>query len=493
MNSKSDDYYLQIEKRQKKQPSPTPVQHHSSYRQLASALHRYGKAFHLNRQDLSTAFEQAKRNSFVDALNATSYTSMSQLDSINEHYSWLTFKNKRYEMAAKAWALADSLYPNGKDVIAHAGKVVGTSYAKEAGLDGDYFNGFVNEMLQRQFAKLKVVSTSTTASTSEEFERWKKSAYTAGIVKTDGSLQFLVYGEIRNDSKFDFPVAMRVCSKVCQVQKIESGGMLGGLINVLGALANAPTQNVETLGTITSKEFLIPCALSGQTMPYAILIELEDTVLHATNGGVNLMDLLKVSSQIVLDNPTVKMEISDKDPTRQQLAEQSAWLKMAVNGLPETKTIDLFRNQEYKQSTWDAEWERILRYSAFHSYSSSRRIYDNWDYYDEYDEDWEDLRHPTVMYTCRVRLLHKDGRPISASTIHAEWDEGGGWFQNHGKGEFKVDNKGYAVISWPKEEGDRVNYISFNESILPNWERLENLELRNGNFYRLNVDALKNK
>ena len=237
----------------------------------------FGKTFYLNQSDLSKANDVVKRNYYAGVRDMANYTNMNQLDSFNEKYSWLTFKNKKLEIASKAWALADQLYSKGKDVIAQAGKVVGKSYSRKAGLDGDYFNGFVNDMLKQQFTKVKVLSTKTLSSTSEEFERWKKSAYAAGLVKTDGKLQYLVYGEVKNESKYDFPVMMRVFSKVVQVQKIENGNLLGGVLNFLGAIAGAPTQHSELLGTLASKEFIIPCAISGQTMPYAILIEFEDT------------------------------------------------------------------------------------------------------------------------------------------------------------------------------------------------------------------------
>ena len=224
--------------------------------------------------------------------------------------------------------------------------------------------------------------------------------------KINNTLETLVskYGELKNESKFDFPVVMRVFSSVSQIQKIENGGLLGGVINILGALANAPTEHVEVLGTLASKEYIIPCAMSGQTMPYAILIEFEDKVFNGVSGGVNLLDLMKVSSQIVLNNPTVKMDICDKNPTREQLSEQNAWLKMAINGLPQAKTIDWFRNQEYKQSTWDAEWSRILRESKNRSYSSTIKNEEKDNYSDDNSEeeltpeDEDDNKTETLLY-----------------------------------------------------------------------------------------------
>ncbi len=353
-------------------------------RALANA---YGPVFNLSQSDLSKASDGIKKNYYIGLRDMTNYANMKQLDSFNEKYSWLTFKNKRREIVSKAWALADRLYPKGKDVIAQAGSIVGKAYAKKVGLDGGYFNGFVNDMLKQQFTNVKVLSTKTLSSTSEDFERWKKATYTAGVVKTSGNLQFLVYGEVKNESKFDFPVSMRVHSNVVQVQKIESENIGGMVLNVLGALTGAPTQHTELLGSLSSKEFIIPCAISGQTMPYAILIEFEDKVFNGYSAGMNVLDLVKVSSQIKLQDVNVKVEMNDKNATDQQLKEQNEWLKMAINGLPDAKIIDWWRNKEYKQETWDAEWSRILRESKNRTYSSNSTSRDRDEDNDDDDEE----------------------------------------------------------------------------------------------------------
>ena len=372
------------------EPKPDDV------RSMSSA---YGSAFYLKQTDFSKANDNVKKNYYIGLRDMTNYTNMNQLNDFNEKYSWLTFKNKKREIASKTWELADHLYPKGKDVIAQAGKIVGKAYARKAGLDGEYFNGFVNDMLKQQFTNVKVLSTQTISSTSKDFERWKNASYTAGVVRTAGNLQFLVYGEVRNESKYDFPVMMRAFSKVVQVQKIESENIGGLVLNVLGALAGAPTQHSELLGTLSSKEFIIPCAISGQTMPYAILIEFEDKVFNGYSAGMNVLDLVKVSSQIQLQDVNVKVEMSDKNATDQQLKEQDEWLKMAINGLPDAKIIDWWRNKEYKQETWDAEWARILRESKNRTYSSNSTSRDDEDDVEDEDVDIESITMSDFSYT----------------------------------------------------------------------------------------------
>ena len=462
----------------------------SDVRKLTAA---FGNAANLSQSDLSSASDLIRKNYYIGMRDMNSYSSMSQLDDFNEKYSWLTFEDKKHELAVKAWTLADQLYAKGTDVISHAGLVVGKSYARKVGLDGSYFNTFVNDMLQQQFDKISVASIKVLSSASEEFERWKKSIYSAGLVQPKGNLQFLVFGEVKNDSKFDIPISLDVCADLCRVVKLENGGLVGGVMNFLGKLAGVPMENTQTLCTVEAKGFIIPCALGGQSMPYAVLVEIGEKLVKSTTGVVNIADIFKASSQLIFQNPTVNVYKCDKEATQEQLEVQNAWLEMAKNGLPDAKFYDIFRNQEYKQSTWDKEFAEIMSMpssSSYSSSSSSRRNDDSSDRNNDSHEKEETKSSPTKMYTCTVRLLHKDGSPINCNRIHAEWDEGGALFQNHGKGDFKVDNKGYANISWPADEGDRVNFISFNESILPDWVKLENLELKDGNFYELNVDAL---
>ena len=457
------------------EPKPDDV------RSMSSA---YGSAFYLKQADFSKVNDNVKKNYYIGLRDMTNYSNMNQLDSFNEKYSWLTFKNKKREIVSNAWTLADQLYPKGKDVIAQAGKIVGKAYARKAGLDGEYFNGFVNDMLKQQFTNVKVLSTQTISSTSDEFERWKSAAYAAGIVKTDGKLQYLVYGEVKNESKYDFPVMMRVHSKVVQVQKIESGNIVGGVLNFLGALTGAPTQNVELLGTLSSKDFIIPCAISGQTMPYAILIEFEDKVFNGYSAGVNFMDLVKVSSQIALKDVNVNVEMCDKDATDQQLKEQNEWLKMAINGLPQAKTIDWFRNKEYKQDTWDAEWSRILRESKNRTYSSNSTSRDRDDEEDE-DAD-EDSSSSKDKYSCNVHIVFSDGDELYEGKITVYFKG----FLNTASKSFYTDKHGYATLTWSDSEGDEIDaiYVHFN-ALLNDQHTKEGLSLKDGGTYTICVDC----
>lgn len=450
-------------------------------RKMANA---FGSSINLSQADLQGAPDAIRRNYFVGMRDINDYRNMNQLDKFNEQYSWLTFKNKKNELMKKSWELADKLYPKGKDVIAQAGALTKKSYAKKAGVTTRDFQIFTANMLKQEFSKIKVLSTNQLSSKSDEFERWKKSAYSAGLVKTDDNAQYLVYGEVTNESKFDIPVALRATGTLAEVKKIENGGLLGTAIGILGALTGTSTQQKSTIGTLSSTEYIIPCAMAGQTMPYAILIEFDTRRINVTQGGVNLMDLVKVSTQLELENTTVYAKIADRDATREQLTEQDKWLKMAINGLPNAKTIDWFRNQDYKQSTWDAEWSRILSQPSTSSSSSNSSKNKDDDETDEVEEQEE-------MYSCTATLFWENNKKVKNQKIHVIW-ESFAFFKDK---VFYTDDEGKVVISWPTTYPEKIKgmYIYASGPGLEPTHEINNLDWENGGIYNLNIDLMNSK
>jgi len=356
----------------------------------------YGKTFNLTQTDLSRASDKIRENYYIGIRDMGTYKNMSQLDAFNNKYAWLTFKNKKRELANKAWKLANSLYPKGRDVIAQAGKIVTQSYAKKAGLDGNYFNGFVNDMLKEEIKNVSIVSTEWQSSTSEEYERWKKSIYAAGIVKKEGGLQFLIYGQVKNPTKFDMPVELIVTADCIYKVSIVDEGLIGKGLNFLGKLTGTPMPE-KNIGRLTITDYTMPSLMAGQTMPYAILLAIGEEQTGVREAGINFADLFKATSEVRLNNIQITPVITDRKPTKEQLTKQNEWLKMAVNGMPNVKAVDWFRNQEYHQSSWDAEWARILRESKNRSYSSSyssrEKDVDNDDDKEEEEEEEEEKEY----------------------------------------------------------------------------------------------------
>ena len=453
----------------------------SDVRKMATA---FGSSINLSQSDLSKASDAVRRNYFVGMRDINDFKNMKQLDTFNEQYSWLMFKDKKNELMKKSWELAYKLYPKGKDVLTQAGALIEKGYAKKAGVTASDFQLYAADMLKQEFTKIKVLSTKQLSSKSDDFERWKKSAYSAGLVKTDDNMQYLVYGEITNESKFDIPVVLHATGVLAEVNKIEQGGLLGTAIGILGALTGTPTQQKNQIGTLSSAEYIIPSVMAGQTMPYAILIELDTKRINVTQGGLNLMDLVKVSSQLELENTTVHVGIADHDATPEQLTEQDKWLKMAINGLPNAKTIDWFRNQDYKQSTWDEEWSRILSQPS-KSTSSSESSKKNDD-----DED-EEVEEAEEMYSCTATLYYGDNRKLKNQKIHVEWES----FAFYESKVFYTDDNGRVVISWPTYYPEKIRsmYIYANGPGFEPTHQINNLNWENGGIYNLNIDLANSK
>jgi len=163
---------------------------------------------------------------------------------------------------------------------------------------------------------------------------------------------------------------------------------------------------------------------------------------------------------------------------------------MAINGLPQAKTIDWFRNQEYKQSTWDAEWSRILRESKNRSYSSTIKNEEKDNYSDDNSEeeltpeDEDDNKTETILYTCRIKLYYKDNSPVCLENVEVTFDSDA-WKK------VRTDEDGNLIVQWNKDYGKRIVGLSFVKGVIYTTPySIKNLSIEDGESCNLNVDAL---
>ncbi len=97
------------------------------------------------------------------------------------------------------------------------------------------------------------------------------------------------------------------------------------------------------------------------------------------------------------------------------------------------------------------------------------------------------------MYTCRVQIYFDSGQVLDEHKIYVYWTKGG-FFSTEHEGIFYTDKKGWATISWPKDEADEIKDIYFSTGFLFSMQyELTNLGLKDGNTYRLNADSFMNE
>lgn len=319
----------------------------------------YGKTFDLSPQILRRATDDIRRNYYLGVRDIQDINSLSALDTFEKKYDWLLFEGKKNIILQNAWEQGDKLYTNGNDVIALMTTLPQKSYAQKALLMGSEIQSLVMNQLQQYIKEFKADSVHCISSKSEEFERWKTSAYSAGMVALDDTLQFLIYGNMQNNSKYDIPVMVMAHGNLIAVMKVESEGFLGTAINLLGAITGVGTSRRELVAQVNTDVYTFPCLRAHSKEPFAILVRIDSKLLKNNNMGLNILDMMKVTNTMVFENITMSSALAKESPTQERLDKQQQWLKYVATGLPEARTYDIYRSKELRQNEWDEEWRRL--------------------------------------------------------------------------------------------------------------------------------------
>ena len=352
---------------------------------------------------------------------------------------------------------------SGKEVLDALGQV-----AHKVGLRAETVKSYVEKKVAETMQdQLKVISVNTANSTSSEFERWKNAAYTAGVVVDDSSFKVLVYGEVKNNSKFDVPVGVSMSGELYRITKLENS-LLGGLVSGLASLAGVSPETRELITALNVHGFTIPILPAGKTYPYAILVDFGGTQLEGATkrGGVNIGDLIKTSSDVQLANVNVHAAFNTEKVSEEQIKKQNEWLLLAQNGLPEANFKDFFRNESLNQNEWDRQWSEILASTPSPSSNSNT------------SKPQEELE------SCTLHLFFDDGDDCVGEIGVKENGFWSSWSDY-----FKSNDEGIYTIYWPKEK-----YIDeFVITVLMNFlvhdsYTLKPIRLKNGGYYEINVN-----
>jgi len=474
---------------------------------LTSMAKAYGKDFTLSASDLSGAATSVKKNYYNGMARISGFRDMAQLNRFNDEYRWLTYPNKRDDVLETAWNVAQRIGRKGTDVITQLGTVVGTRTARDVGIDASVLRSFVDNKLKDIVKdQVKIVSVKVISSTSDEFQRWKKAQYAGGLVALT-ELSYLVYGELRNDSKFDLPLSISVGGDIFQNVQIEKTG-LGSYLSRMGSLLGVGGDfgDKRQIGHLTASNFSIPVLKSGEKGIYAALAVLSEKNMKELNrkgmgaGGGNFGDFIKMSSSLTFENPSVELKLSDHLPTSAEIKQQNELQALAKNGLPGSTLIDYARNIQYRQDTWDRRWEEIKRRAAENSASSgsssssssSSRSSDS----SSSTSYSEKLPEGMNMHSCRVQIYFKDGAEAGDTLydhkITAYWGSKA-LFGTLYHADFETDGNGWVTISWPADEGDEIIEIFFVKGFYRDGYSIQPLHLKPGSTHRINADSYINK
>jgi len=331
----------------------------------------YGNSSKLTSKDpIVSASERTKTNFMRSMYNQARPKDEYDMYAFYSKYTWLNYPEKAEDAMNHLWDFATKSQnsSDGDYLVWMIKSLPDMPENKELklGITSSRANKFVDDKLRAEMSRVTIQSPQIISSTSDEWDNWLKSEYTAGLVKQEGRRQFLLYGTVTNNSNFSLPLEIQ--GKASLMYKAEAKGS-GFVSNLLAALANSQ-QKEKQIGHRT-EYFYIPYMKPHSTSVYAILLDFGSGEI---NTGINVMDWMKIYSSTYIKNQSVSVDYSTKTVTNDILQKQDDWQKFAQGGLPQATMTDLWRNEKVQESEWKKKKAERDRKRAATYQPHSRRI-----------------------------------------------------------------------------------------------------------------------
>ena len=336
----------------------------------------YGMDFYLNVNDpIASASNETRTNYFRSLYNYAAPENIESAQDFYIQYGWLDYNGKVDDLLDNYWEILSKDPTVSGDVQAYCIRDLfpKMDIYKSWGLDKAKADAYVTRKLQQEFRYITVSSPTVTSSTSEEWEQWKNSAYTAGIVTQKGHRQFLLYGTVTNNSDYSLPVKVNAFSDLFIKEEAQ--------VSLFGIKATiSKSGQKEKLLSKASEVFYIPSMAPHSTSIYAILLDFGE---GSNNAGLNFADFAKYYQQIYLKNTRAVAEYGTENVSTVQIDKQNEWQMFAKNGLPSNQLTDLWRGEQVQESVWQdrhieklrRQAERRARAAAYSTYSGSSGSY----------------------------------------------------------------------------------------------------------------------
>jgi hypothetical protein len=316
----------------------------------ANLYKTYGNEIFLAASDLTDASNNIKKNYYYAMYAYFEINTVSKFDRFNTQYAWLTYPDKKTDILSIYWDMLDNSYSSGMSVINGFKDILANpaySLLKITSID---IKNVMENKLKKEIQKVDILSPKHLASYNKEWEKWKQSDYTAGLVSVSGQIQFLIYGELENKSKFDLPIEVAAEGTLIKTQNFKGLGWVSDVLNTVNP------NKMTVIGKATHSCFY-PVVPSKEKILFAVLLDFGKDVAKL---GINVLDIIKASEELSLGEIIIGLNFNSTVPSRSQLQKQSQWLQFAHTGLPSTKLVDFFRGEEFRQDIWDIRHEEYL-------------------------------------------------------------------------------------------------------------------------------------
>ncbi|MDR0603119.1 MAG: hypothetical protein LBG80_02300 [Bacteroidales bacterium] len=314
----------------------------------------FGNDIYLTKSDFANVSDNVKQNYYYGMYELSNPGTVDKFDEFNAQYSWLSYSYKKNDMLSFYWDIVNRSYSSGMIVIEQFKEILANPVYENLTITDVDIKSIMEEKFKEEATKnIFIRSKHIIGSQNKEWETWKQSQYTAGMVSEYGAIQFIVYGEVENTSKFALPIEIAAGGSLTQTTRLTGqGNFMNALVNFAGMLG-APTTQVELIAAETGRCFY-PAIPSRGKIFYAILLDFGEGV---TKTGINVFDLLKASSELSITHDTVGLRFSSIVPTQEQLEKQNTWLQFAHQGLPSSELVDFIRNEAVRQEIWKIRHE----------------------------------------------------------------------------------------------------------------------------------------
>ena len=270
-----------------------------------------------------------------------------ELDAFHTAFQWLQYTGKKKDVAGIYWDITDKTYSKGMDVIWEFLFMEFEPVYADLNLTGNDLKAVMSEKLQKEVANVSVQSVKAVSQQNPEWEKWKdNTTYSAGLVQDKGELVYYIYGEVKNNSKYDLPVSLTGNATLVKRSQAQGTGPWTNL------LAETISEKVETIGR-TSNNYVFPLLPTNSSSVYVIQLNFG---YGERRSGTNIADLIKWISETLITDVSVKPSFISTVPGKDQLTQQDYWQHVIINGMPDAKLTDTWRNEEMRQEVWDKKY-----------------------------------------------------------------------------------------------------------------------------------------
>lgn len=314
----------------------------------------FGKDFELNKDDLRYGPTDIQKRRYLNAaFQMANVRNGVDLESFYRKYDWLDCNGKAYDLVSNLFDVMIGSGTDGNYLLYCLRKLPGESLYKKWGVTSTVVNNCIDNKMQNEKSKIRVVSTKSLGSNHGDWDSWlSNTVYTAGLVAEKGDVKYIIYGEIENASSFDMPVTITADADLMLQARVKGSGFLKEFLAMFGVTVS-PGEKTKQKITNQSGQFYIPSMPAHSKSSYAILMNFG---AHG-KSGVNVADWFKIIADVYLDHVNVTTSVGSKQVSDETLSMQENWLYMAKNGLPEVQLTDLKRKERVDPEVWAQRWE----------------------------------------------------------------------------------------------------------------------------------------